>query len=66
MARILDPLTCGFAKVFMYELFTSSFGIPQTGNWKENAHKRRFEKFCLRYKSRIRVSTKVSLTKVLE
>ena len=34
----------------MYELFTNSFGIPQTGNWKENAHKRRFEKFCLRYK----------------
>ena len=50
MARILDPLTCGFAKVFMYELFTNRFGIPQTGNWKENANKRRFEKFCLRYK----------------
>ena len=50
MAGILDPLTCGFAKVFMYELFTNSFSIPQTGNWKENAHKRRLEKFCLRYK----------------
>ena len=50
MARILDPLTWGFAKVFMYELFTNSFGIPQTGNWKENAYKQRFEKFCLRYK----------------
>ena len=34
----------------MYELFTNRFGIPQTGNWKENANKRRFEKFCLRYK----------------
>ena len=50
MARISDPLTCGFAKVFMYELFTNSFGILQTGNWKENAHKRRFAKFCLRYR----------------
>ena len=50
MARILDLLTCSFAKVFMYELFTNSFGIPQTGNWKENAHKRRFEKFCSTYK----------------
>ena len=50
MARILDPLTCGFAKVFMYELFTNRFGIPQTGNWKENANKQRFEKLCLRYK----------------
>ena len=48
MARVLDPLTCGFAKVFMYELFTNRFG--QTGNWKENANKQRFEKFCLRYK----------------
>ena len=50
MARILDPLTCGFAKVFMYELFTNRFGIPQTGNLKENANKRRFENFCLRCK----------------
>ena len=50
MARILDPLTYGFAKVFMDELFTNRFGIPQTGNWKENANKRRFEKFFLRYK----------------
>ena len=50
MARILDPLTCAFAKVFMYELFPNRFGIPQTGNWKENGNKRRFEKFCLRYK----------------
>ena len=50
MARILDPLTCGFAKVFMYELFTNRFGIPQTGNRKESAKKQRFEKFYLRYK----------------
>ena len=50
MARILDPLTCGFAKVFMYELFTNRFGILQTRNWKENANKRRFEKLCLRFK----------------
>ena len=50
MARILDPLTCGCVKVFMSELFTNSFDISQTGNWKENAPKRRFEKFCLRFK----------------
>ena len=50
MARILDPLTYGFAKVFMDELFTNRFGIPQMGNWKENANKRRFEKLCLRFK----------------
>ena len=48
MARMLDRLTCSFAKVFMHELFTNSFGISQTGNRKENAHKRLF-KFCLRY-----------------
>ena len=34
----------------MYALFTNRFGISQTGNLKENANKRRFEKFCLRYK----------------
>ena len=50
MARILDLLTCGFAKVFMYELFTNSFGIPPTRHWKENFHKGRLEKFCSRYK----------------
>ena len=49
MGQILNPLTCGFAKAFMYELFTNSFGIPQMGNWKENAPKQRFGKFCLRY-----------------
>ena len=50
MARIYDPLTCGFANVFMYELFANRFGTPHTENWKENANKRSFEKFCLRYK----------------
>ena len=66
MERILHPLTCGFAKVFIFELFTNSFGIPQTGNWKENAHKQRFENFCLRYKDTDKSFYKSFFDKVLE
>ena len=34
MICILDPLTCGFMKVLVHELFTSNFGVKQEGNKK--------------------------------
>ena len=52
MICILDPLTCGFTKVLVYELFTSDFGVKQEGNkkvWQGNVNKKRFEKFLKRY-----------------
>ena len=52
MICILDPLTCGFTKVLVYELFTSGFGVQQEGNkkvWQGNMNKKRFEKFQERY-----------------
>ena len=52
MICILDPLTCGFTKVLVYELFTSGFGVQQEGNkkvWQGNMNKKRFEKFQQRY-----------------
>ena len=52
MICILDPLTCGFTKVLIYELFTSDFGVQQEGNkkvWQGNINKKRFEKFQERY-----------------
>ena len=48
MICILDPLTCGFTKVLVYELFTSDFGVKQEGSkkvWQGNVNKKRFEKF---------------------
>ena len=52
MICILDPLTCGYTKVLVYELFTSDFGVQQEGNkkaWQGNMNKKRFEKFQERY-----------------
>ena len=52
MICILDPLTCGFTKVLVYELFTSGFGVQQEGNkkvWQGNMNKKRFGKFQERY-----------------
>ena len=52
MICILDPLTCGFTKVLIYELFTSDLGVQQEGNkkvWQGNINKKRFEKFQERY-----------------
>ena len=52
MICILNPLTCGFTKVLIYELFTSDFGVQLEGNkkvWKGNVNKKRFEKFRERY-----------------
>ena len=43
MICILDPLTCGFTKVFLYELFTSDFGARQDVNkkvWQENTNRK--------------------------
>ena len=48
MICILDPLTCSFTKVLVYELFTSDFGVQQEGNkkvWQGNMNKNRFKKF---------------------
>ena len=42
MICILDPLTCGFTKVLVYELFTSDFGVQLEGNkkvWQGNVNK---------------------------
>ena len=35
---VIDPVTCGFVKIFCYELFTSTKKIPRTayGNPKHN------------------------------
>ena len=52
MICILDPLTCGFTKVLVYELFTSDFGVQLEGNkkvWQGNVNKKRFDKFRERY-----------------
>ena len=52
MICIPDPLTCGFAKVLVYELFTSDSGVQLEGNrkvWQGNVNKKRFNKFRERY-----------------
>ena len=48
MICILDPLTCVFTSILVYELFTSDFGVQQEGNkkvWQGNMNKKRFENF---------------------
>ena len=48
MICILDPLTCGFSKVLVYELFTSNFEVKQEANKKVkqgSVNEKRFEKF---------------------
>ena len=47
MIFILDPLTCGFTKVLVYELFTSDFGVQQLGNknfWQRSMDKKAIRK----------------------
>ena len=47
MICILDPLTCGFTKVLIYELFTSDFGVQQEGHkkvWQGNINKKTIRK----------------------
>ena len=42
MICILDPLTCGFTKVLVYQLFTSNFEVKQKGDkkvWQGNMTK---------------------------
>ena len=52
MICILDPLTCDFTKVLVYELFTTDLGVQLEGNknvWQGNVNKKRFKKFRERY-----------------
>ena len=54
MICILDPLTCGFTKVFVYELFTNDFAVRKRGNrkhWQGEINRARFDKFKERYQA---------------
>ena len=63
MICILDPLTCGFTKVLVYEIFTSDFGVQQDVNkkfWQGNMNKKRFEKFQERYQTIAKMTVAVT------
>ena len=66
MICILDPLTCGFTKVLVYEIFTSDFGVQQDVNkkvWQGNMNKKRFEKFQERYQTIAKMTVAVTKQK---